>query len=364
MVNGTPQYNRKALRKTILIAICLVAASVLFILGLNYCVDADGVFHHEVPRAERIYADAFAQSAIRSRSGTVASGHERVVKQAFLEQATADCWTVGSSRIMNISSEQITNAFKCKHAINLGVSGAGFEDIVAELYLISKKSSARMVFIGIDPWTFARHSDTRYEEFGSAVPEAMNYYGLPFRDYGSYLTLSQKYKTLINIKYALKNYAALQRVRETPPAFVEVGLNGANVEDAVTRPDGSHVYSKAYQTIMPTRWDGNHSAYKLIDAGIDNQVIQAYATIFKKLQATGTTPVMILMPYHPRVFDCEKPIVCQKLKAAEIAARKLSNDEKVELIGSYNPETYKLTANDFLSDMFIWPNKILSVLKN
>ena len=85
-----------------------------------------------------------------------------------LHSTSAQCAVIGSSHIMEISSngEKTSLSDSCLTLINLGVSGASLEDYLAlSETILQNKNPPKIIVFGIDPWALNFNRDIRWKRY-------------------------------------------------------------------------------------------------------------------------------------------------------------------------------------------------------
>jgi len=66
------------------------------------------------------------------------------------------------------------------------------------------------------------------------------------------------------------------------------------------------------------------------------------------LQKAGKTVSFFIGPYHPAVFKCEKPRICEGIRVMDPLIRKLAAELGVPVIGGFDPGIFGYTGDSFL----------------
>lgn len=304
-------------------------AALFAISGINRSIDVDGRFTSGIPKKNAASAGDYARKLFASKNGLVAIGDERLIKRALLLTGSGDCHVIGSSRAMPLQAKDVTRvAPECRHPINLGVSGGSFEDILIYTHLAIINRS-KHVFINIDHWTFQPKADERFYELGDEYCNAVRFFSLQRAD----CAVQQEKSRLLDLGYALKNIrsipAAPSKKYRVQPAELR------NQDEAATLPDGSHEYSLDYRQKMLRTWDPRHLSYKLVSAAPNDAALEDFRKVLMKASSSGVSVAFVLVPYHPRVFECEVPAMCLALQTTKAAATALAKQTGVKLHGSY-----------------------------
>ena len=251
---------------------------------------------------------------------------------------------VGSSRVMQIGEDILHDK-----VLNLAVSGASVEDLVAIADLATRKFRPSVLLVGADPWLFNSESGQNHwkalqREYHDAVLSIQPGEGLTEnRAPGS---SSSGVETGLVSSVANRIYLAVNRIRygtddDTP------GL------ESKMRRDGSRIYSTIYSS----------RSQRQIEMGLDGtmnfsmgsyrfspdlyHVFEAFLVHYRHLKIRV---VLVLPPYLPQLFQrfaSEDRVFLD----TETQFRALAERAGVEIIGSYDPGKMGCHSNDFYDGM-------------
>lgn len=134
------------------------------VAAFNFVVDSAGIY-----RDFRIDPQSYVNALIKSEHGLWIpdeSMDNRLYAKAMTSHLqSADCVAIGSSHVMQISSERPQRSLTkfCGSIINLGVSGAVIEDHITLSYLALQHARPKRIILGVDPWIFAFGKDVRWQ---------------------------------------------------------------------------------------------------------------------------------------------------------------------------------------------------------
>jgi hypothetical protein len=280
---------------------------------------------------------------------------ERSVKIHLAQQADADCYVIGSSQEMQIDIGTMPFlAEKCQEVINLAVSGATFEDFVTAAGRVANNAHARHVFVGLHPWSFRAEADKRWTEEEQAYVEAREFFGLPKVKISGIGDVA-RFRNLINGAYLIRNLEELWRnvLKGAGPLSVKSSTEATDTEDIYMRT-GRLVYSRSYLSDKPMPLNNIGTGEYKIGAPIFNAAaITEFERILEILNNRGIMVDFFLMPYHPKVLACGKPLVCEALKTIEALVRETARRHGIAVIGGYDPRPFGFQPEDFLDEMHL-----------
>lgn len=341
----------------------IIVVGMIFVAGVNYFIDPGYVYFK---KRSGISPDDYVQKLFISEKGFVAEEwNERAIKTSLAKVDTEiDCVIVGSSHIMQISSLRNTGNISklCPLLLNLGVSGAGFEDLlIFSNIILENKVKPKRVFIEINPWLFKFNMDSRYKmnqvHYDSFLRK-LNDQTL-VKSNGSYeLDLL---KNLFNLEYfmiSLKNYKSLfhkASIQEPKEDF----LYEKGYTKAITLQDGSHVYdshhiAKAKKTIKSIKNGGGD--YKINGNIYDDYALELFEKLIILYQRNQIEINFLITPYHPSVFKNGPTKATQHMQEIENVAQRLSIKHKVKLYGSFLPENIGCQEDEFMDFMHATSN--------
>jgi hypothetical protein len=352
----------------LLLGSCVVAVNVVGDAGVIYL--------------QRFYTNqqvrAFAREILSEKVGVEAGGNEREMKHALARQAGAfDCVVIGSSRSLQVSTlrKPSSVARSCERLLNLGVSGAAIEDVLvySRVVLDAWQMPERM-YLALDPWMLQLGKDARYgvfEEDYRAMLDELETRGAGGVSYRERLAMN-----LLNAEYFRASAEVLwESGFDLGPREAEGHAWRADDESAFRsvpafdfshgyeRPvwlaDGSFAYSTAQleaklRRVRALKTGGG--GYKLgndvtgSDA-IDDDTVELVAKLITLLGKRGIEVSILLMPYHPTVFEGAADGPLHTIVAVEERLRQLAANHGVAMYGSYDPRRLGCSPEWFHDDM-------------
>ncbi|RYG17049.1 MAG: hypothetical protein EOO07_11930 [Chitinophagaceae bacterium] len=159
----------------------------------------------------------------------------------LLEPTDPETLVLGSSRVLQIGKDVLSS-----NSLNLGVSGASLEDLIALADVASSKFNSRQIIIGIDPWLFNSNSyqdrwQSIREEFNNALKKLDAESKLELVEKSSFTNISQ----LVNYAYTFASIKQIKKDLEKGDIFERTFLSsGHSLESAdLVLRDGTRTYS-------------------------------------------------------------------------------------------------------------------------
>lgn len=306
-------------------------------------------FNFTVDRAGYFQGDAFVRDIAKMLlDGKAVSGYEqmdeRQVSRLMVQNMNTPPGTIalGSSRILQMNK----NVAGTSDFFNFGMVGADYMDIMGTYYLLQKADKLpQNIIIGFDPWylndaedALDKRSDKKlYNEFLSEVLGR----NTDFRPQDD----SDKYKSLLSIGYFqgnVKYYFRDKKVEKKPQSVVG---NMQNQVTEIKEADGSVLYTKELRNI--TVDDAANMALQQAGTFLrmgdylepSDKLISVFTDFLKLLRRKGINVVFVLQPYNPVLWDnvCFRAQEYEGFFKTEAAVRKIAEDCKIPVYGSYNP---------------------------
>lgn len=260
--------------------------------------------------------------------------NERIFVKCLIgtQDRVRDTVVLGSSRLMQVGEELLG-----REVLNLSVSGAALEDILAIWHLISEKSDPKTVLIGADPWLF----NANFRRKPSHELEAEYNLALHSLNRKPDLSFSRQTSFQFRNKYIVEIYNSMN------VCPVSASDDSPSVFDKI-RSDGSRVYNLAYSSKSPA--EVCRRAPEFLQYGIKNYNYSKDLRIifeeFVKSIRRDRRVVLVLSPYHPALYELLRgsgPLI----SATEDEFRQIAIAAGVEIIGSYDPGKVGCSALDF-----------------
>ena len=253
-----------------------------------------------------------------------------------LENEKVDVIVMGSSRLMQLGSKSFG-----KSALNLSVSGASVEDLVAFLPESINKFKPSVVYIGADPWIFNKNSK---QDRWTSVKDMYEFWKKKINEKNSDSTFIQNSPNIITNKNRITSI------------YNNFNLNNEEINGEVgsiskKSKDGSCIYDKSYSSQSQEnirRGFLNNLSYAMNDFKFDSNARDLYISLIKYLKTKNIEVIIVLSPYHPELFKLMKS---NKSKIPEIENNfiEIAHYLNVKIVGSYDISkiSKNIDNNDF-----------------
>ena len=295
--------------KRFLFYLFLLSAPLVLMVVLNIILDSRSYYNDR-------YATSLAIDLSENDLSIFREPSLRIVKRELISENSGrhfDKIILGSSRTMHLGSNN-------PNILNISVPGAVFEDYEILLNLLDSNSIRfDTIVISAHPWLFnINHGDVRYKTFNS-----------------SFLLDSLQYA--FSWKYFWDNV--------TPGKYE---LWDGNDKDFVIYKNGTVRFDKSYREDIP---DISHYVENAMNGAFNdfNSINENYRLGFEKmikeLVVSGHIVELILLPYHPFVYN---ELITKVPVVTEIEKLYYSyRIENVNVWGSYDPFKLNLESTDF-----------------
>jgi len=252
------------------------------------------------------------------------------------ENKSPDSIIVGSSRLM-----QVGNGNNPGTNLNLSVSGASIEDIVAISTMASNKFKSKVFMISADPWLFNSNSGQN-----------------------RWVTLNKEYEAALNSLSIQKGLQSVEPKNVIPFNSFFTGIYNwmnsgkiasSNDSAALTdkiRQDGSRVYNVEYASqasALVARDSISALSYGMTDYNFSRKLRMEFEAFLLNLKNAHQV-VLVLSPYHPKAYT-EMVTKSQNFTEIEKIFRDISVRTGVQIIGSYNPLISSCNYSEFFDGM-------------
>ena len=261
-----------------------------------------------------------------------------VMERIAMEDMRPDVLVVGSSRLMQLGRVELG-----MKTLNLSVSGASLEDILAIVSEATAKFSPRMLVISADPWLYnAQSGQNRWLAIAasydgalgkmeiSAAPRARPDAKAP----GELATIVTQFYA----RTSLVDYAA-----QTPDALM--------YRQKILR-DGTRIYDRAYSTKGEREKTAEFDTllnYAMKRYTYSPELMNVFSNFLKRYSRDYRI-VLVLSPYDPHLYARirdKKPIFME----IEKQFREIAQAQGVEIVGSYDPAVANCSEAEFFDGM-------------
>lgn len=261
-----------------------------------------------------------------------------------VEDLNPNVIVVGSSRAMQIGEDTLHD-----NVLNLSVSGASVEDLVAIADLAARKFRPSVLLVGADPWLFncesgEDHWKALQPEYHDALVSIQTGEGMA--EISSPGSSFPEDETGLLPSVANKIYLAVNRVNyaaddDTP------GL------EAKIRRDGSRVYDTIYSSQSQRQIEmdlDQKMRFSMASYKFSPELYNDFEAFLVHYRQLNIRVVLVLSPYYPELyqrFASEDRVYLD----TETQFRTLAKHTGVEIIGSYDPRKVGCDSNDFYDGM-------------
>jgi peptidoglycan/LPS O-acetylase OafA/YrhL len=257
------------------------------------------------------------------------------------ETMRPDTLVLGSSRMMQVGAAVLGGK-----PLNLAVSGASLEDLIALSDLAFDKFQPNTVLIGGDPWLFNRLSgQTSWQSISSDYESALaGLRGEAQRPPKPRPPLPQWKNQVEDTFYYF--YRRINCFAKTFPAH-----NGVEMRPKILS-DGSHVYRPSKMHHSPSeilRGVETALSYGMTPYDLDTARQHDFERLLSYYKVRADV-VLVLSPYHPAVYglmENERRVFLEMEQSFVEMGRRLG----VKVIGSYNPVQVGCDVTDFYDGM-------------
>jgi len=240
-----------------------------------------------------------------------------------IENDKADVIVMGSSRLMQLGSKSFG-----KSTLNLSVSGASVEDLVAFIPESINKFKPSVVYIGADPWIFNKNSK---QDRWTSVKDMYEFWKKKINEKNSESTFFQNYPNIITNENRFTSiYNKLNLNNEE--------INGEVGNISKKSRDGLCIYDKNYSSKSQEiirRGFLNNLSYAMNDFKFDSNARDLYINLIKYLKKKKIEVIIVLSPYHPELFKLMK-IKKSKIPEIENDFIEIAHYLNVKIVGSYD----------------------------
>lgn len=296
---------------------------------------------------------------------------ERALMKAMIDscERDIDVLILGSSRIMLLSEKM----FGGKHILNVGVSGATYEDIAALLYhFLQKHKPPQTIILGIDPQHFnANIGDTRWK---SIDKEYAAYSKEVLQENVSCGFNTEKWANLFSIPYfkeSVRYYAKHRCSNEIRMKAVDCEIEAEDIETgSAIGYDGSLIYGREYEMLPLSttntkaknetyqQWE-NYTELSAREIWRWEKLIQ-YIYIYEQ----DIKLYFYKAAFHPITYKrMMEEARYEGMRKGMEQIDKIAKENDIVLIGSYNPDDYHLRDSDFYDGMHMRRDAVERMLR-
>lgn len=364
-INSSISSSEKIAVKRLFFRLLIFLPIPVMILMVNYFIDPARLYW-----GARNYDCIASAIASGMNVGRLSNLDERLVQNKIIMQLKSPPRTliIGSSRSMMIGD----NIFQGK-TLNNSVSGANLPDYLALFYAYYLKNYRPEIFVmGLDPWVLIHDGDVRWQSVGDDYYKMLKIINI--KSSNQVALVSKKALNLASLSYfqmGTDNFTIqLKKTWEEKSCFATHSVDAK--DEQMLLKDGRRVYDDKFR--LRSVADVEKSA---IEYGNTNPVysIESFAKVDKEKQtileafikyilSSGIKVVIYLPPYHPSTYSKllsrdDTQIVLE----AEKYYKELGVRFNIPVVGSSNPNNYKLNGAGFFDGMHAKESAAESIFK-
>jgi len=326
------------MKKFLRYVISVSAPVVLLIFAVNYYVHPDYVYKCDIMDI------VVSKAKYRLNTTNIDTNlDERLFKKKYLElyhDKDIDYLILGSSRFMTVSSE----AVKGKTVLNLAISGARLEDLIA-IYQASldNKIHAKNVIVGVDPLFFNPNYGGRWWK-----TIAEYYYEFTNTSYdGGYNKLCNRIFSIDYFRLAI--LAIEERKKEKNKIIFTRDYKN---EGFTRRFDGSVYYPRSFcerkvEIVDDFAKTKNDEEYNF--EPLSSLTTNLFESLIDCIQSHNSTIIFVCCPYHPMFYHRIEKYKC--ILDSYFYTKELATRKNIMIIGNYNPEVAGFRNKDFYDEV-------------
>jgi len=358
--------------------ICLLP--VLIGVGVvNFLGDPAHLFHSPTQEAYE-YEEQIADFLIHGKNVTqISNFNERMFQKLYIENQPKkkDMVVIGSSRSMAIRS----SFFPGKTFFNNSVSGAMLQDYFSLYDLYRRQGQLpKEIVLGIDPWIFNKNYpedrwkmlEAYYDELSNVISAPSGQFNYKIRDFipENLLELfSLSYFRAASHKLLSKESGVEADTSDDEPVSVNTSVN----EGQTILADGSRVYDKITREKSKDEIDAIAISFatQSTSYGFDSffeldkktqKNLEQFISLVKK---DGVKITLFLPPYHYKSYEIMSKLPKYKMmKEVEAYLIRFCRENKISLVGSYNPQKLPIHEDDFLDGMHFKDTAVRKIFKS
>lgn len=345
-------------KKWIKLYIIMLFSILCFIATFNFVVDPGKIYLKKL--LNEYYSKEVVLHLQKSKIGIENNGlNERVFKKNLLEQTkSVKCIILGSSRVLQVSkfkNEYINS--KCSTFLNLGVSGASFEDLIIFLSLIEKnRVEVDNIFLSIDPWSLKFNMDSRWMIYERIYLDYLNSIHIRMSNDDNFLL--KLLSNLLNLEYTMDSFNFLNNKFSLEQYYQYLNVKTLNsdvdfengIENPVYLNDGSYLYSKKF-----IKNKKNESIplggvnYKIKGELYNSDNLMILKSLIEKLRIKSKIDI-VLIPYHENNFK-KNTFEKKYIQKFEKFIKEYFSTQNINTFGSFDPIKLGCKKNDFFDFM-------------
>ncbi len=270
-----------------------------------------------------------------------------------------ECLIFGASSVVTISAVQNPRALSknCNSILNLGLPGGTFEDYFAlSNDIFPKDISEKKIFLSIQPFTLNFNRDHRwifnskgYYEFLEKIQNDQIKFNSQNKAKSEIITKS--IKNLFSFDYFKRSIQILLYSNQEENLKIVKNLQAIDQSKYnIMFFDGSRK-KDSYPKKNKKDVDLNNINFKIIKNRWYNNEVLDLLSKYKKYFGDNNKIIFLLTPYHPDVWKLNSEPINEAMIKVETKIHEFSKNNKIDIIGSYNPKNLGCKADEFIDAM-------------
>ena len=270
-----------------------------------------------------------------------------------------ECLIFGASSVVTISAVQNPRALSknCNSILNLGLPGGTFEDYFAlSNDIFPKDISEKKIFLSIQPFTLNFNRDHRwifnskgYYEFLEKIQNDQIKFNSQNKAKSEIITKS--IKNLFSFDYFKRSIQILLYSNQEENLKIVKNLQAIDQSKYnIMFFDGSRK-KDSYPKQNKKDVDLNNINFKIIKNRWYNNEVLDLLSKYKKYFGDNNKIIFLLTPYHPDVWKLNSEPINEAMIKVETKIHEFSKNNKIDIIGSYNPKNLGCKADEFIDAM-------------
>lgn len=324
--------------KKLYLKLAIFLPIIIAVVFMNYAADPAHLFENGKIEAQ------IAKTLVDGKNVVSAGNYDsQSVQQKYILSLSSpkEIILLGSSRCLAVNHKHLGNEDYFNHSIN----GADVEDFefVIDNYL-QKNMAPKNAIICVDPWIFNRNrfdgkrADLQKKSMLSPVAKKYSQFAQLLSPSYFQESLRLAYKRLV-VKKDFQPYT--EESNDTNPVIVKYWDGSANLKKLYgdKTPEQITELAKAYD---PEPLLGEFNT-------LDLERQKALTNLIDKMRRNNIKVILLLAPYHPLthqfLMSSPKYSIISKVQEYISVYSQLNN---ITVMGSYNPDDFSLTKEDFL----------------
>ena len=267
----------------------------------------------------------------------------------------SECLIFGASSIVTISAQQNPKTLtkSCNTILNLGLPGGTFEDYFAlSNHIPPSEIFEKKIFLSIQPFTLNFNRDHRW------IFNSKSYYEFLKKLKFDNLKLNEP-KQVKNeiISKSFNNLFSFEYFKHSLQILFYLNKENFKILDDIKKINTAEynvmLFDGSRKKYMKPNKSNNNINLKNINSRIikdqwyDEEVLSLFAK-YKEYYGKNNEIIFLLTPFHPKVWELENEPIVEAMVKVESKIHEFSKENKIDIIGSYNPKNLGCLSNEFI----------------